>query len=114
MITSYWRSLRAIQDLAAMQCLVLLSAGVNNRMHIGGKLALSHLPLPYSGCIPTDLIRGHPFKTSTWREKGGSGGRDRGQVHVDIHTENYSPLTSFFSCKEVGIFYTRISPLYGI
>src|SRR6218665_117928 len=46
-------------------------------------------------------IRGHPFMTSQRRDRGsGSGGRlgevgegGGGQRHVDVHTENYSPLT---------------------
>jgi|SRR6218665_2912613 len=38
-------------------------------------------------------------------------GVERGQRHVDVHTENYSPLTS---CKEVGVFRTKISSLGGM
>jgi len=35
-------------------------------------------------------------------------GRGEGvQPHVDVHTEN----SVFFSCKEVGVFFTRISSL---
>ena len=37
--------------------------------------------------------------------------------YVDVHTENHSLLTSwyiFFSCKEVGDFWSRISSLGGI
>ena len=69
----------------------------------------------------TFAIRGHPFITSTRRGRGsGSGGRVWTGVkpHVDVHTklklESTDVILSFFSCKEFGIFFTRISSLDGI
>ena len=55
-------------------------------------------------------IKGHPFLTSTQRGQVQVDACGRGQAYVDVHTEN----SVFFSCKEVGIFFTRISSLDGI
>src|SRR6218665_3535115 len=75
-------------------------------------LVIDHIP----GCkFP---IRVHPFMTST-RRGSGSGGRmwtGRGsspmwtstqKIKIRVHRRH----TVFFSCKEVGVFFTRISSL---
>jgi len=65
------------------------------------------------------LLRGHPFMTSTWRGEGsGSGGRmwtggsrpmctSTQKIKIRVHWHH--PV--FFSCKEVGVFFTQISSL---
>jgi len=62
-----------------------------------------------------DNIRGLPFITST-RRWSGSGGRGReGQRHVDVHTKSIAHWSHpVFSCKEVGVFFIKISSLDGI
>jgi len=50
-------------------------------------------------------IRGHPFMTST--RKGGVRLRwGEGKRHVNVHTENWSPLTSscFLLMQRLGVF----------
>src|SRR6218665_4160396 len=63
-------------------------------------------------------IRDHPFMTSTRRGETGSGSGERmwtggggpapcGRPHRKLKLES----TVFFSCKEVGVFFTRILSL---
>ena len=63
--------------------------------------------LPPNESVP---VRDHPFITFTREDESGSRERMRtealGQLHVDVHIENLSPLTS--SClllmQKVGVF----------
>jgi len=64
-----------------------------------------------SHCMSPAHISGPPIYDVHGDAESCSGGQGRGQVHLDVHTENYSPPTSscLFSFKEVGILYTRFS-----
>ena len=65
------------------------------------------------GVANINSIRGHPFMTYTRRDGGrGSSSMWTSTQKIKIRVHWRHPV--FFSCKEVGVFFTRISSLDGI